>query len=190
MDLRTREAIRYLGYGKNKVDEKTFDLIEESFRELERIADKRGVYYIFELLIRDEKRLQIGHLEIESKSLYNNLKGCSKVAVVGVTLGTEVDRKIRQYEVVDLPRAVVLGACAAAFLEDYCDEMVRYIQEDVGKDYMLRPRFSPGYGDFSIDCQEDILRIIDAQKKIGLSLTKAKMMTPSKSVTAVIGICD
>ena len=190
MDLRTREAIRYLGYGKNKVDEKTFDLIKESFQELERIADKRGVYHIFELLIRDEKKFQIGPLKIESKSLYNNLKGCSKVAVVGATLGTEVDRKIRQYEVVDLPRAVVLGACAAAYLEDYCDEMVRAIQEDVGKEYMLRPRFSPGYGDFTIDCQDDILRIIDAQKKIGLSLTKAKMMTPSKSVTAVIGICD
>ena len=40
MDLRTREAIRYLGYGKNKVDEKTFDLIKESFQELEMIADK------------------------------------------------------------------------------------------------------------------------------------------------------
>ena len=38
MDTRTKEAIRYLGYGKCAVDEKTLAMIQESFRELEEIA--------------------------------------------------------------------------------------------------------------------------------------------------------
>ena len=34
MDTRTKEAVRYLGYGNHAVDNHTLDLIEDSFREL------------------------------------------------------------------------------------------------------------------------------------------------------------
>jgi hypothetical protein len=52
----------------------------------------------------------------------------------------------------------------------------------------LRPRFSPGYNDFDIAHQTDLLRMLQAHKRIGLSETKSHMLTPLKSVTAVIGI--
>ncbi len=54
--------------------------------------------------------------------------------------------------------------------------------------YDLRPRFSPGYGDFSIEHQGEILRMLDSAKKIGLSMTGGNMLAPTKSVTAVIGL--
>ena len=54
--------------------------------------------------------------------------------------------------------------------------------------YYLRPRFSPGYGDFSIEHQYYITRMIDSAKTIGLTITDSLMMTPTKSVTAVIGL--
>ena len=54
----------------------------------------------------------------------------------------------------------------------------------------LRPRFSPGYGDFSILYQKDVLRMLDAPKKIGLTMTDGYMLTPTKSVTAIIGISN
>ena len=49
MDTRTKEAIRYLGYGKCAVDEKTLAMIQESFQELEEIARVKLIYRIFEL---------------------------------------------------------------------------------------------------------------------------------------------
>ena len=52
----------------------------------------------------------------------------------------------------------------------------------------LRPRFSPGYGDFDICYQEPVVRMLNCAKTIGLTLTDSFMMTPTKSVTAVIGI--
>ena len=38
MDIRTREAVRYLGYGRHAIDERTLQLVEDSFKELEHIV--------------------------------------------------------------------------------------------------------------------------------------------------------
>ncbi len=44
---------------------------------------------------------------------------------------------------------VTLQACAAAMLEEYLDEWQTALEADMKKEgYYIRPRFSPGYGDF------------------------------------------
>ena len=189
MDLRTREAIRYLGFGKHQVDIQTLQLIQESFEELEQLAEKKAVYEVYELLMKNES-VQIGHLCIQSKKLYKNLESCNKVVVFAATLGTAVDRQLRKYEVLNIAKAVVWQACAAAFLEEFCDEIQEEIRRKLEPNCSIKPRFSPGYGDFSISYQDDILSMLNATKRIGITLTDAKMMSPSKSVTALIGICD
>lgn len=200
-DLRTREAIRYLGYGRSAVDENILAMIADSFRELDGCAAARSVYRIFGMDVcrretgarHSEKEnvgyLQIGTMVVKSGSLARNLLGCREVVIFGATLGPAVDVLIRRYSLTEMARAVVLQACAAAFLEEYCDQM----QEELGKvlakeGKYLRPRFSPGYGDFDIHHQEEILRMLDTPKKIGLTMTDSYMLTPTKSVTALIGI--
>lgn len=191
MDIRTKEAVRYLGYGKNAVDDKTLQEIQDSFRELERLADKKSIYRIFELSLKDENELKIGNVEIYSRNLRTNLKDCKQVVLFAATLGAEVDRLIRKMQVVDMAKAVVMQACAATLLEEYCDELQQKIAEHMqeqGK--YIRPRFSPGYGDFSIQHQKDVLAMLEASKRIGVTMTDSYMLTPTKSVTAVIGIGD
>ena len=185
MDLRTMEAARYLGFGKHAVDENTERLIQESFEELKVLAHKRFVYCISPILFHNDVSLSIGELNIQSKDLSKNLSGCKEVVLFGATLGTEVDRQLHKYEVLDIARAVVFQACAAVYLEEYCDE----IQASFGKN-RTRPRFSPGYGDCSILHQKEILELLDAPKKIALTLTEGFMLSPSKSVTAFIGMQD
>ena len=51
-------------------------------------------------------------------------------------------------------------------------------------------RFSPGYGDFDIAHQKDIIRLLNCDRRIGLTLTGGYMLIPSKSVTAVIGFTE
>ena len=93
---------------------------------------------------------------------------------------------MRRASLTDMAKAVVLQACAAAMLEEYLDERQDQIAEELLKEgKYLRPRFSPGYGDFSIEHQGQML---DAPKKIGLTMTEGNMLTPIKSVTAVIGV--
>ena len=191
MEKRIREAIRYLGFGKNAVDDRTFALIINSFRELEEVADERSIYRIFSLETEQDNRMKIGNMVIDSMNLKKNLKGCQKVILFGATLGTGVDMLVKRRGITDMASVVVLQACATAMLEEFCDKCVDEISEQFNQEGMyLRPRCSAGYCDFSISHQEEILRMTDASKKIGLTITSGSMLTPTKSITAVIGISD
>ena len=168
-EKRVREAVRYLGFGRNEADERTLELIQQSFKDLEQEAGPKSICQIFDLNHTEDGRLVIGQMEIQSKSLSRNLKGCRRVVLFGAT--------------------VVLQSCAAAMLEEYCDECQKKIAAELEEEHLyLRPRFSPGYGDFDICYQEPIVRMLNCAKTIGLTLTDSFMMTPTKSVTAVIGI--
>ena len=146
-----QEAVRYLGYGKNPVDEATSRLVEKGFLELEKVSALRSVFRIFEMNRIDEEKVAIGTLQISSKSLARNLNHCEKAVLFGATLGTGVDRLIARTSLTDMANAVVLQACAAAMLEEFCDEKQFEIGEELEKEGLyLRPRFSPGYGDFDI----------------------------------------
>ena len=189
MDKRTGEAVRYLGYGNHAVDEDTLGLIEASFSELSETAKKRIVYRIFELQTPDDEQVIIGNYLVKSRNLARNLQGCEKVVLLGATLGAGVDLLLRRYALTEVARAAVMQSCASADLEEYLDEWQEGFKKKMAKEgWYLRPRFSPGYGDFSILCQEQILRMLDAAKRIGLTMTDSYMLTPTKSVTALIGL--
>lgn len=191
MDIRTREAIRYLGYGRHAIDERTLLLIQECFQELERIAEMRFIHRIFELNFLNETEFKMGKLPIHSENLEKVLRGCNYAMLFGATLGIAVDRQMRKYELLDMAKAVVFQACAAAFLEEYCNQIQEKLEIELEKEGLyLRPRYSPGYGDFSILYQKDLLQMLEAAKKIGIALTEGYMLTPSKSVTAVIGLSE
>ncbi|MGC4019508.1 MAG: vitamin B12 dependent-methionine synthase activation domain-containing protein [Muricomes sp.] len=188
MDTMTREAIRYLGYGKHAVDEHTLAMVSDSFENLKAAAGRKSIYRIFELKQVADDRFMIGNAEIQSRNLGRNLRGCSKIVLFGATLGTGVDRLITRTSLTDMAKAVVIQACAAAMLEEYCDECQGNIGRELEKEGLyLRPRFSPGYGDFDIRYQDVLMKMLDCAKTIGLTMTDSYMMTPTKSVTAVIG---
>lgn len=190
MDRQIKEAIRYLGYGKTTIDEKILSIIQESFQELEKISELKSIYRIFELTEKEDA-LQIDNLQMKSQSLQKNLKWCTQVILLGATMGLAVDRRIRSYELTDMAKAVVMQACAAAMLEEYCDKVQNEIAMELSAEHLyLRPRFSPGYGDFSILHQQEILNMLDAPKRIGLTMTDAYMLAPTKSVTAIIGVSN
>ncbi len=189
MDTRTKEAVRYLGYGSHAIDDGTLAMIDSAFKELELTAGRRIIYRIFDVSFKSADRMEIGMLSIVSRDLGKNLRGCESAVAAGATLGPGVDLLMRRHALTDMARVVVLQACAAAMLEEYLDECQAELQQKMnGQGLHLRPRFSPGYGDFSINHQKTILRMLDAPKKIGLSLTDGNMLTPTKSVTALIGL--
>lgn len=189
MDARMKEAVRYLGYGNHAVDEQTLALVEDSFGELDRAADRRIIYRIFDVALGDGESLAIGEMNVVSRNLKKNLKDCKEALLLGATLGIGVDLLMKRYSLTDMTRAVVLQAAAAALLEEYLDTCQRKLGDELeAEGKFLRPRFGPGYGDFDIRHQNMILRMLHADKTIGLTMTDSFMLTPTKSVTAVMGI--
>ena len=130
-------------------------------------------------------------MELHSNSLQRNLAGCKEVYLFAATLGIAVDTLIKRAALMDSAKGAVMQAAAATVIEAYCDEENEKLRQEAAAEVLyLRPRFSPGYGDLSLDCQRDFLNLLKAQKNIGLTVTDSGLMVPIKSVTALIGISD
>ena len=129
-------------------------------------------------------------LDFKSENLEKNLKGCKEVVVFGATIGTGMDFLIGKYGKISPVKGLMFQAIGSERIESLCDELCKYLSEENGG---LRPRFSPGYGDFTLDNQKNIFKLLDCSRKIGLTLNDSLLMSPTKSVTAVAGIskdCD
>ncbi len=133
--------------------------------------------------------LELGFLRTSSQALRENLRGCSEVCVFAATLGLELDRLLARYSRLSPARALLLQALGAERIEALCDVFCAQLRGEAEKvGLFLQPRFSPGYGDFPLETQRAIFRVLDCQRKIGLTLNESLLMSPSKSVTALVGV--
>ncbi len=133
MDTRTKEAVRYLGYGRHAVDDHTLALVESSFQGTGTpTSAQRIIYRIFDFF-QNDGCLQIGQMNIESKNL-TRIEGCGRVAIFGATWGRGGSADAGEHLLWIWQRQSGLQACAAALLEEYCDDW----QERSEKNYPAR----------------------------------------------------
>ena len=185
-----RGVRRYLGMGAGgeEAPEPVRALIEACKEELMSAASPKAVWREFSLTWRGDGWLDFGCFQTRSRDLSRNLRDCTQAVLFAATLGAQVDRLLGRYGKLDVSRAVVLQAAAASMLETFCDqENERLKAAYAQKGLYLRPRFSPGYGDFPLTCQRPIAAALDLNRRLGVTLTESFLMAPSKSVTAVIG---
>ena len=205
MEINRREIYRYLGIKPNmEPDAATEQLAEECIRELAEKCRPRAYARWFPLRVcstsgaeeaadpgeaADSPILDFSCFQVRSRSLAKNLQGCSEVILFAATIGEGADLLARKYGRINVAKAVVMQAAAAAMIEAFCDEENEKLRAEAAeKGLYLRPRFSPGYGDFSLNHQRDFARVLEMQKTVGITLTESLLMLPSKSVTAVIGV--
>ena len=186
------EIFRYLGYRGQEPDPGIAELADSCAAELQAVVEPRYVRRVFPLEWAGETHFRIEGMDVVSRNLSRNLSGCGEVCLMAATLGLGPDRLIQRAEAVGkMSRAVILQAAAAAMIESYCGSVNEEIRREAAeRGLFLRPRFSPGYGDFSLEHQTELFRILEVQKKIGVTLTESLLMMPSKSVTAVIGLSE
>ena len=109
--------------------------------------------------------------------------------LLACTLGARFDLTLNAAQVRDMARAVILDAVGSALVERGCDEAEAELSARFPGRY-LTDRFSPGYGDLPLDLQGDICAVLDASRRLGLTVTESLLLNPVKSVTAVIGVSD
>ncbi len=183
-----REILRYLGHCGQEIPANVEERIKECCRELEQAVVIKAVWREYPLTVR-EHVLDMSCLQTSSKNLERNLRDCEKILIFGATLGSRVDGLLRKYGRLQMSKAVILQAASVAMLETFCDwqnELLRKEYQEKG--WYMRPRCSPGYGDFPLECQREIAVALELSKRIGVMLTDSLMMIPSKSVTAVMGL--
>lgn len=87
MEMRIKEAIRYLGYGRHAVDDGTFALITEVFRELDQIKCAKSVYRIFDLQVKGADQIEIADGQSQAKTSQKILRDVIKLFCLGRRLG-------------------------------------------------------------------------------------------------------
>lgn len=124
-----------------------------------------------------------------SRSLDEWLTGCDRAVVFAATVGLEIDRLIAKYSRVAPARALCLQALGTERIEALCDLFCREMQTRAQKNgETVTKRFSPGYGDLPLETQREIFRLLNCPVRIGLTLNESLLMSPTKSVTAIMGI--
>ena len=173
-----KEVVRYAGGGDEA-------LVFECIKESEPVLSYKVCYAITDVSVNDGI-VDLGFARVESRSLSKNLESCSKAIVFAATVGVGMDRLIGKYSIISPSRAVLLQALGSERVESLCDEFEGYIKSE-NSEMLSRPRFSPGYGDLPLEFQKEVFRLLDCPKHIGVSLGEGLLMSPSKSVTAIIG---
>ena len=183
------EVCRYLGLGKTQPDQQMLTLIHQCVDEVAETASPKHIYRRFRISHWDDAKIETEGIVFPSHVLAKNLRSCDELILFAATLGIEVDILLNRYMRLQISKAVVIQAVAAALIEDYINQAQKQIASELMEEKRyLRPRFSPGYGDLPLSVQGKLLQILDAQKRIGLTLSTGDVMIPEKSVTAIIGI--
>lgn len=185
LEYNEKEVLRYLGYRGVSADEQTAFIIDEVYQGLLKAIQPKYIYKEYDFY-RSDDSIIIENIEFKSKKLLFHLKDSSTVVLFGATVGTGADMLARRYSVSDTARAAVTHAVAASLIENLCDQACEEIKMSLGG--IHRPRFSPGYGDLELSTQKDFFKLLDISRRLGVTLSDGCIMTPTKSVTAFIGI--
>ncbi len=188
-EQKLKEVLRYIQVPFEAADEGLKQQIATCYDMLEKEAVSRWLYRVFELE-RKEDTIHFKHTTMYSKSkdLSKLLATSDRCYILAVTLGIGVDRLIHSMQLKDMSQALLLDACANTMIEAICDGIACTIAKEEKYPVHLTMRYSPGYGDVSLEEQQKLLDLLNAEKQIGLGVSKSQMLLPTKSVTAFIGV--
>lgn len=189
LNIDPSETKRYAGLRNIKVlNEKN---IIEACEDAQIFIEIKGIWKIYNYNYKNQIILSDPNIKIIGKSIGNHLKNCDKVICIAVTVGEKIENEItHRFEIGDYLDSILLDAAATTAVEQAADSMENAIRQEIErKGYTMRWRFSPGYGDWPLEQQEELFHLSGAEE-IGIKLSSAMMMTPRKSITAIIGLVD
>lgn len=192
IEIKKNEVLRYLGYSEKKPDEATDEYIDEMCLLAKNVLRPKEIHGIFDTLYCSGG-ISLGGTSSKflGKDISEHMSGSVKCILFAATLGAEAERQINILQKKDMQKAVIFDAVCDAYIEqfaDLCCEKIRAEMKFSG--CYINTRFSPGYGDLSIEKQIDIISVLNCSKLIGLTVTDSFVLLPRKSITALIGVFD
>ncbi len=181
--INKKEILRYAGC--ENAQGEILSIFEECISPAENCVQNKVCYKILDLSVNGNL-CNFGEFSVYSKDLAKNLKSCKQVILFASTIGVDFDRLILRYSKISPAKAVMLQAIGSERAESLCDEFCSWLEQELK--VKLKPRFSAGYGDLPLEAQKQIFASLDCAKNIGVTLNDSLLMSPSKSVTAFVGI--
>lgn len=185
-----KEVLRYLGYHGTAIPESLDLLIDHCIKKTLLIISPKYLIRQFNLIKIDNGiSLENTRILLAGEDISRHLAHCKKAVLLCATVGLDIEKLIRQKMITSPDEGVIFDSCATTAIESLADMAEKIVIEDSAKEGLKTTwRFSAGYGDLPLETQKPIITEMDTARKIGLSLTSGMLLTPSKSVTAIIGL--
>lgn len=192
------EVLRYLGHHGQSIPQSLQQRLDKAFEDCKRLARPRASIRFFDIEKHDQEAdgtpivyLKDSSLELRGTSIDTHLQGACQVGVFATTIGMAVDQELRKLALTNQLGELLFDATANAMVERSADAAeTRIVEYAAKKNLYTNYRFSPGYGDLPMETQPALLAALDAQRRLGITLASTMLMSPIKSVTAIIGIFD
>lgn len=192
--IRPDEVLRYLGYrkGKTQISPQAGALVREGLERasaLFRPAASAVDLKIVEVRDGEIEVASTGYRSVwKSAKLAKLLSGSSRATTMLITAGPGFEAETDHlFERGDPALATIIDAAgseAAEALADEVDDLIK--QRAASQGFGTTWRFSPGYGGWGLEVQPELVRLLDGDR-IGVTVTDTLMLSPQKSITAVIG---
>lgn len=184
MQIDKQEFLRYLGWKGQETDADFQEKLDEAAKHCLELCDARSVVRRFSLT----ENFILGGTDfcLEGNDIRAHLAGCREIYLFAATIGAGAERELVRLQSKNAYEALLFDTAASCAIESYCDDICDDLQSAC--ETQLTSRFSCGYGDFPIAAQRDICAILRTDSKIGLCCDEYCLLTPRKSVTAIVGI--
>lgn len=181
------EALRYMGQ-KEPPQENLEQLLHRCEELVINEAIPRYLYKVVPICICEKGVKILGsNVILEGNDIKQHLSGCEQAILLCATLSAGIDRLIRIAQKKDIAEAFAIDALASVAVEQLGEKIGNLLKKEF-PEYNMTWRYGVGYGDFPIEQQKDLLTLLDATKKIGVSVTDSSLLTPVKSINVVIGL--
>lgn len=185
-ELNFQEVLYYLGYRSQGIDDGLMKQIQDCIHQIEKVSKPKLTYKIVEVI--DGK---ISDFEVLGNDLEELLQDASKAILFCATIGNDVERLLLRNEVLNMANALIMDAVASVAIENVCNNLEKDVRSEMKNEgYYVSDRFSPGYGDCPLSSQKQFCSYLNTDKYIGVHVTDSYIMTPRKSVTALMSISN
>jgi hypothetical protein len=187
----TKEVYRYMGYPEKCQDIPTAigHMVEEEIAAAMPLLLPKATY----LTCGYDKNKHCvltpdGRLNIIGTKIQNHLAKCTKVSIFTCTIGSSIESLIDAYfKDGEYTRAIIVDAIGSAAVEYVADTLNQYLHTAAYRQkHHLVSRFSPGYGDWDLAIQKDLVSAAGGQA-IDIQVTASSLLIPRKSISGIIG---
>ncbi len=190
--LDRQEILRYLGWKGGALTPQMEQLLSECIQSTLDTIRPAYRYQLFPL-----EKVQQGiavtgtGLVLTGTSIVRHLEGCDSAYLLAGTIGLAHEQLLRKTMLIRPDAGVVLDSCGSAAAEAVAELADQEIQaQAAAQGKFCTPRFSPGYGDLPLTCQQPLLDALRGLQTLGMTVNSGGLLSPNKSVTAIIGVRD
>lgn len=185
---------RRLGYRKGitSIEPRQAKEVEASISSARSLIKLRGAALRLPIGEKKDSRIILSGVSepFRSRRLAGFLRGCDETLLMAATAGGEIMAAIEEAAGDGrLTKGVVFDAAASEMVDAALDWLMSYFARELRRENkaLTKRRFSAGYGDFLLENQGTIFRMLELER-IGVRITESFVLVPEKSVTAIAGV--